>query len=159
MNWLSRLLDSISPPLTGLELDEPDPVALAVPPAPGRFIRALDRLAGPNAVLYWEGPADRVLAAWLRRQTQEPVARISIGISPVHDFYHVALADGVLDELAARIERTKPAPSRVHLHVHEDGRVILQWRRAFLAGPVLISRSVRPERIDAFIREVGHGIE
>lgn len=154
MNWLSRLLDGISPPATGLEIDEADPIALRVPPEPGPLIQALNHLVGLTAVLYWEGPADRLLAAWLRRQTLEPFERVSVGISPVHDFYHIPLTTGVLAELAARLERARPIPSRVHLHVRENGRVLLQWRQAFGDAAVLLSRTLRREQVDSFAKAV-----
>jgi len=155
MNWLSRLLGAVSPPVTGLEIDEPDPYVLIMPPAPGPFFRALGSLVGPEAVLYWEGPAPRLLKAWLRRQTREPGPQVAVGVSPVHDFYHIVLAEGILADLATRLEHTTPVPTRVHLHVHHRGRVVVQWRRAFREGPALLSRTIGQAQVESFAAAVG----
>ena len=155
MTWLARLLDAVFPPPTGLEVEEPDPIALQGPLAPGQFIRALPLIAGPDAVLYWEGPTDRWLAAWLRREAGDPDRRIVVGLSPVADFYHVPVAAEVLEELATRLESGPTQRSRVHLHVHEGGRILLQWRRAFRGETILVSRQVPDAQVAAFIQATG----
>src|SRR5262249_45347782 len=98
MSWLTDLLRSIAPPTTGIEVDDPDPISVPVGVGPGAFIRAIGILVDPDAVLYWEGGASRLLKAWLGRLTLESRPPVSVGVSPVADFYHVPLDPGVLDE-------------------------------------------------------------
>ena len=151
MNWFAQILAGVFPRATGLEVDEPDPLAFQLPPSPTRFFEALGHLVGPEATLYWEGPAGRTLAAWLDRYTSAPRPRVSVGVMPVGDFYLVPLTDEVLEELAVR--DTEPGALRgpVRIHVHEGERITLQWRPAFGKRPLLLSRRLPADRVREFV--------
>ncbi len=155
MSWWERLLHAAFPPRTGLDVDEPNPLALAVPPNPASVIRAMALLAGPESELYWEGRAGQVLGAWLRRQAGDGERRVAIGITPVQDFYHLPASHDLLAELAERLERAPSLPERVRLHLHDEGRMVLEWRRAFRTGPILVSRRMPEDRLAAFVGAIG----
>jgi hypothetical protein len=152
MSWLTQLIASLAPPVTGLRVEEANPIAVRLPPPPGRIFRALSLLLDPGAVLYWEGRADRTLAAWLRRQTADPRPSIAIGVVPVSDFYRFELDDELLEELAARVERPNAIGRRVWFHVLQAERIVVEWRPAFGSAPLLLSRLVPADRVSAFIR-------
>jgi hypothetical protein len=148
-------MSAVFPPASGLAVDEPNPIVLRLPPEPGRFFRALPRLVSRDAVLYWEGRTERTLAAWLNRLTTDPHPPMSFGVQPRPDFYHVPLTTGTLEELATRVERAGAVRRRVRLHIHEAGRTILEWRPAFGTAPLLLSRHLGPERVEAFLEAAG----
>jgi hypothetical protein len=151
MHWLTQILESVFPRPSGLEVDESDPLAFRLPLSPAGFFRALALLVGPGATLYWEGHASRTLASWLNRYTSEPAPAVSVGVTPVHDFYHLPLIDDVLDQLATRVAEPGALRGRVRIHVHEGGRIILQWHPAFSKSPLLLSRRIQADRVQAFV--------
>ena len=155
MNWLAQILESVFPRPTGLEVDEPDPFAFRLPPSPPGFVRALALLVGPGATLYWEGQTSRTLASWLNRHTSEPAPAISAGVMPVHDFYHLPLIDDLLDQLAARVAEPGAIRGRVRIHAREGEWIILQWHPAFSSTPLLLSRRLRADRVQAFVTATG----
>jgi hypothetical protein len=155
MHWLTKLLGVIAPPATGIEVDEPDPIAVSVGTDAGGFVRAIGLLVDSDAILYWEGRTSRTLAAWMDRRTLEPRQAVRIGIAPVGDFYHLPLDAESLDELALRVNQPGAIRRPIRLHVHQSDRIVLQWRRAFTSEPVLVSRHLDPARVHSFVAAVG----
>jgi len=151
MTWLQQLVAAVFPRPSGLLVDEADPIRVEARPSPEAFFRALAVLVTPDAVLYWEGPAERHLAEWLARQTLEPRPAVTIGVAPARDFYHIPLDEDVLAELALRVARPGAMSSKVRLHVRKGERIVLEWRPAFGRSPLLLSRHVPEEQVRQFI--------
>ena len=150
MDWLRRIASAIWPSPSGLEVEEPDATTVSTVPPYGRVVRALDALLGPGTVLYWEGRAGPMLAAWLNRLTIEPRPAISVGISPVADFYHLPVDRELLEGLAMRVDLPFGVEGRVRLHAYLGRRIVWQWRPAFSPSPMLISRTIPSWRVNEF---------
>jgi hypothetical protein len=158
MGWLDRVLHWIfREQMTGLRFDDPDPLTLHVPREPGRFLRALPLLGGPDAIACFEGSTEGLVPCWLERhEVASEVKLAAATLMPRSDFYHVALGgEGGLSEFATLVETHGIAVPSIHVYVHEGGRVILAWYDAFLDHPVFIARAVPPARVHAFAAAAG----
>jgi len=152
MSGIGRIASALWPTPSGLEVDEPEAMTLAVAPPYGRVFRALDALLGPGTVLYWEGKAGPIMAAWLDRMSAEPRPAFALGVVPVPDFYHIPLDAEVLEGLAQRVELPNAIDGRVRLHAYLNQRIVWQWRPAFGPTPMLISRRLPDYRTGEFLR-------
>ena len=151
MSWFQQLVAAVFPRPSGLLVEEADPIRVEAPRSPEAFFRALAALMSPDVVLYWEGPAERHLAAWLAQQSLEPRPAVAIGVVPVGDFYHIPLGEELLAWLATRVARPGVVSGRVRLHVREGERIVLEWRPAFGKSPLLLSRHLPAEQVRQFV--------
>ena len=158
MSWLDRVLNTVwRDQLTGLHLEEPSPRAFIVSCEPARSLRALPLLVPQPAVLYCEDTTDRAVEVWLRKHAMaSPPDKVRVGtVIPSPNCYHVALEPELVEQLARIVEDRGVALPSIHVHVYAEHRVLVEWHDAFLDDPVLLSRSLPEERVQAFVTATG----
>ena len=108
--------------------------------------------------MYFEGTTEGSFAEWLEVHKTSTSLKVAYGtIWPRPDCYHVSLESALLEEAAGLIKRVGIALPRIHLHVYDGKRVLLEWHDAFGDEPMYIASVVPCDRIDLFVRAIGVG--
>jgi hypothetical protein len=156
---LRRLLKKLLPePPAGARFAEPQ--HWRVPPQRDAavWLRALPVLLPGGATLYLEGTTESQGAAWLAEHAIPEKLHIAAGtIWPKSDVYHIPLTPEMLESLAALVDRFGIACPAIHVHVHDDAQILLEWHDAFSADPMYVSTSIPEERVAAFAAALGVG--
>ena len=159
MSLLSRLLGfATREEAAGVRLNDRRP--WIVPPTrdAATMLRALPDLLPDGGFVYFEGTTESRFESWAQEHAVSPPLKIAYGtIWPRPNYFHVPLDQELLQEAAALIDRYGIALPSIHVHAHDESKVLLEWHDAFGEDPMYVSSDISQERVVAFARGMNAG--
>jgi hypothetical protein len=158
MGWLGRIFNATpKEELDGIQMDTAHPfwevegkTTFAV------FLGALAEFLPDESILYFEGGSpDRKLLEFFNAHAipeQVHVAVATLWPRPV--YYHVPATPQNLAKLARLSESHAEPELAVHFHVHQGGKVLLQWHDAF-SDPMLLDENIPEDQVKSFAEALG----
>ena len=154
--WLARLVHAVpSEEMVGAQLEGPFWEVRHRGVDHAEFLRKIPELVAEGSVLILEGgsPSSQ-LQGFLREHAIAPSTKVARGtVWPRAAIVHLPASAQVLRGLADHAEHCAYPEICTHLHVHSNGRVVVQWYDAF-AAPCYVSKELPAERLETFCAEL-----